>query len=167
MTHFVWEKVWILRNFNFLDESEHSKHFLKKKIWKIFPDSPENFSGLTGKFSGLTGKFSARRTCTYFLYWKMTSTSVVSSTSDIFFHFLKLMTAPSMVYRAHYIHIVQLSFRLYDLHNIWLLLHCQDSYIEIALACHQVDPGTILGRIKIFVISKENSMLASPMTKTD
>ena len=36
-------KVWILRNLNFLDESEHSKHFLKKKIWKIFPDSPENF----------------------------------------------------------------------------------------------------------------------------
>ena len=29
--------------FHFLDDSEHSKHFLKKKIWKIFPDSPENF----------------------------------------------------------------------------------------------------------------------------
>ena len=39
-------------------------------------------------FSGLTRKFSTRRTCTYFLYWKMTSTSVVSSTSNIFFHFL-------------------------------------------------------------------------------
>jgi len=39
----VWEKAWILRNLNFLDESEHSKHFLKKKKWKIFPDSPENF----------------------------------------------------------------------------------------------------------------------------
>ena len=52
LTHFVWEKFWILRNFNFLDESEHSKHFLKNVL--------ENFSGLTGKFSGLTRKFSGQ-----------------------------------------------------------------------------------------------------------
>ena len=86
----------------------------------------------------------------------MTSTSVVSSTSDIFFHFLKLMTAPSMVYRAHYIHIVQLSFRLYDLHDIPMDIYCQDSYIDRALDSHPVDPGLIPVRFKLFVISKEN-----------
>ena len=137
----------------FLDESEHSKHFFEKK--KL-----ENFSGLTRKFS-------TRRTCTYFLYWKMTSTSVVSSTSNIFFHFFKLMTAPSMVFRAHYIHIVQLSFRLYDLHNILLFLFCQDSFIDIVLACYPESPDSIPGRIKLFVISKEKWMLASPMIEID
>ena len=100
LTHFVREKVWILRNLNFLDESEHSKHFLKKKNLENFSGLTGKFSGLTGKFSGLTGKFSARRTCTYFLYWKMTSASVVSSTSG----------EKSMVCTINHVCIVQLSF---------------------------------------------------------
>ena len=70
--------------------------FFEKKFWKIFLDSPENFLDSPENFQDSpenfldkSRKFSARRTCTYFIYWKMTSTSVVSSTSDIFFHFLK------------------------------------------------------------------------------
>ena len=55
--------------------------FWKKNFGKFFWTSPENYLDKSRKFS-------ARRTCTYFIYWKMTSTSVVSSTSNIFFHFL-------------------------------------------------------------------------------